>query len=172
MPSHDHTIELEDLCLQHLQLGAERGDTGAGDLRGNRLSAWSTAATPSSCSTPLRPTGATIPNSARSARMTLITEVCSANKQMTGTVQHQAALLLWRLGRDEPHIRPGDRFRRSPRRRWHRSYAASHTASRSAGGIRRTEWPIAWSSRDQMMRRGGGSIPTRHGGELLTKVIT
>ena len=34
MPSHDHTIELqvEDLCLQHLQLGAESGDTGAGNL--------------------------------------------------------------------------------------------------------------------------------------------
>jgi hypothetical protein len=33
-----------------------------------------------------------------------------ANKQMTGTVQRQAALLLWRLGRDEPHVRSGDRF--------------------------------------------------------------
>jgi hypothetical protein len=27
-----------------------------------------------------------------------------------GLMQCQAALLLWRLGRDEPYIRPGDRF--------------------------------------------------------------
>ena len=29
---------------------------------------------------------------------------------MTGTVQRQAALLLWRLGRDEPHVWSGDRL--------------------------------------------------------------
>ena len=29
---------------------------------------------------------------------------------MTGTMQCQAALLLRRLGRDEPHVRPGDRL--------------------------------------------------------------
>src|SRR5271167_4617171 len=33
-----------------------------------------------------------------------------ADKQVTGTVQRQATLLLCRLGRDEPHVRPGDRF--------------------------------------------------------------
>jgi hypothetical protein len=45
-----------------------------------------------------------------------------ADKQVTRTVQRQAALLLWCLGRDEPHVRPGDRLAR-------RSYAASHRAS-------------------------------------------
>jgi hypothetical protein len=29
---------------------------------------------------------------------------------MTGAVERQAALLLGRLGRDEPHVRPGDRL--------------------------------------------------------------
>ena len=33
-----------------------------------------------------------------------------ADEQMTGTMQRQAALLLGRLGRHEPHVRPGDRF--------------------------------------------------------------
>ena len=33
-----------------------------------------------------------------------------ADEQVTGTVQRQAALLLWRLGRDKPHVGPSDRF--------------------------------------------------------------
>ena len=32
MPGHDHTVELQDLSLQCLQVGAERTDTGAGNL--------------------------------------------------------------------------------------------------------------------------------------------
>jgi len=32
-PSHDQTIKLQNLRLQHLQLGAESGDAGAGNLR-------------------------------------------------------------------------------------------------------------------------------------------
>jgi hypothetical protein len=42
--------------------------------------------------------------------MALITEGLLADEQVTGTVQRQAALLLWRLGRDKPHVGPGDRF--------------------------------------------------------------
>src|ERR1700733_5518079 len=33
-----------------------------------------------------------------------------ADEQVTGPMQRQATLLLWRLGRDEPHVRPGDRL--------------------------------------------------------------
>jgi hypothetical protein len=29
-----------------------------------------------------------------------------ADEQVTGTMQRQAALLRWRLGRDEPHVWP------------------------------------------------------------------
>ena len=32
------------------------------------------------------------------------------DKEMASAMEHQAALLLWRLGRDEPHVRPGDRL--------------------------------------------------------------
>jgi hypothetical protein len=42
--------------------------------------------------------------------MALMTEVCWRMKQVTSTVQRQAALLLGRLGRDEPHVWPGDCF--------------------------------------------------------------
>src|SRR5262245_29819186 len=33
-----------------------------------------------------------------------------ANEQMTGAMEHQAALLLRRLGHHEPHVGPGDRL--------------------------------------------------------------
>src|SRR5712671_3535871 len=33
-----------------------------------------------------------------------------ADEEMARAVEHQAALLLRCLGRDEPHVRPGDRF--------------------------------------------------------------
>jgi len=32
------------------------------------------------------------------------------DEQVTRAVKHQAALLLRRLGRDKPHVGPGDRF--------------------------------------------------------------
>src|ERR1700746_3567421 len=54
---------------------APRAATHVRATSGNRLSLLS-ATTCSSCSTPWRPPGATIPNSARWARMALITEVC------------------------------------------------------------------------------------------------
>ncbi len=33
VPGSDHTVELQNLRLQHPQLGAERGETRAGNLR-------------------------------------------------------------------------------------------------------------------------------------------
>ena len=54
---------------------APRAATHTRATSGNRLS-FESATTPSSCSTPLRPTGATIPTSARWARIALITAVC------------------------------------------------------------------------------------------------
>jgi hypothetical protein len=33
-----------------------------------------------------------------------------ADEQMARAMEHQAALLLGRLGRDEPHVGPGDRL--------------------------------------------------------------
>ena len=74
VPGLDQTVGLQDLRLQLPQLGAERGDTRAGELGYPFVTC--IGDDPSSSSTPLRPTGATIPNSARWARMALITAVC------------------------------------------------------------------------------------------------
>jgi hypothetical protein len=68
VPGVDPTVELQDLRLEHPELGAERGETRTRNL--------GPATTASSSSTPLRPTGASIPNSARWARIALITAVC------------------------------------------------------------------------------------------------
>ena len=71
-----------------------------------------------------------------------------ADEQVTGTVQRQAALLLWHLGCDEPHVRPSDCFT-------DRLGVSGivlvplHIGLHEAGGIRRTVWPSACSSRDQ-----------------------
>src|SRR6478752_3495124 len=74
VPSHDHPIELQNLFLEPAQLTP----SAARHIRattGTRLSLASVT-TLSNVSIPLRPTGATIPNSARWARITLITAVC------------------------------------------------------------------------------------------------
>src|SRR5262245_38689478 len=53
-----------------------------------------------------------------------------ANEQMPGAMKRQATLLLRRLGLHEPHGPAGQRLRRLPLRRQHRSSAASRRASR------------------------------------------
>src|SRR5262245_35955696 len=62
------------ICAFSVRSWAPRASRQARAASGNRVSLAS-AATSSSCSTPLRPTGATMPNSARWARIALITEV-------------------------------------------------------------------------------------------------
>src|SRR5262249_55958165 len=63
MTGNNLTVEVEDLRFQRPQL-APRARRQAREISGSRLSLTS-ATTSSSCSTPLRPTGATMPNSAR-----------------------------------------------------------------------------------------------------------
>src|SRR5258705_7574913 len=75
VPGHDHPIKLQDLLLEAKQLSAERGKARAGNLRHPSV-ALGSATTCSSSVTPLRPTGAIMPNSARCARIELITAVC------------------------------------------------------------------------------------------------
>src|SRR6059058_987258 len=74
VPGHDHPIELQNLLLDTEQLSTERGKARTGNLRhplvarvGNNMQQFVT---------PLRPTGATMPNSARCARIELITAIC------------------------------------------------------------------------------------------------
>jgi hypothetical protein len=74
VPSVDHAVELQDLRLEHSQLSAERGEARAGDFR-HPFVFWIGTTTRRRSSTPLRPTGATIPNSARCARIALIVDV-------------------------------------------------------------------------------------------------
>ena len=71
-----------------------------------------------------------------------------ADKEMARAVEHQAALLLGRLGLDKPHIGPGDRFADG--------LGVSGIILLSLDirlhvgrGIRRTACPSALSSRDQ-----------------------
>src|SRR5262249_25472807 len=63
------------ICTFSVRNWAPRARTQARAIAGSRLSLVS-ATTSSSCSTPLRPTGATMPNSARCARIALTTAVC------------------------------------------------------------------------------------------------
>ena len=106
VPGVDPTVELQDLRLEHPELGAERDETRTRNL-GHPFVTW-IGDTASSSSTPLRPTGATIPNSARWARIALITAVCWRMNRWRA-MEHQAALLLGRLGR---HNRDGRDCRR------------------------------------------------------------
>src|SRR6476660_9293431 len=62
----------------------------------------------SSSVTPLRPTGATMPNSGKVSPDRIDHRGLLANKQMPCAVKHQAALLLRRLGGHEPHVGSGD----------------------------------------------------------------
>src|SRR5258707_15489205 len=74
VPGHDHPIELQDLLLEAEQLSAERGKARTGNLRhpfvarvGNNMQQFRDTFTP---------TSAIMPNSARCARIELITAVC------------------------------------------------------------------------------------------------
>src|SRR5262249_50367334 len=57
------------------------------------------------CATPLRPTGATMPNPARWARIALITAVCWRMNRWR--VRCSIRPLLGAFGRNEPYVRPG-----------------------------------------------------------------
>src|SRR6266567_5610145 len=87
---------------------APRATRHARAISGTRLSLVS-ATTSSSASTPLRPTGATMPNSARWARIALITAVCWRMNRWRA-MEHQTTLLLGRLGLNVSHVCPGNCF--------------------------------------------------------------
>jgi hypothetical protein len=103
VPGVDHTVELENLLLEDAQL-----DTEAARHARATSGTCGSAAIPSSSSTPRRPSGATIPNSSRWARIALITAVCWRMSRCRVRWRHQAALLLRRFGLDKPHVGPGN----------------------------------------------------------------
>src|SRR5262245_57119389 len=96
------------ICAFSIRNCAPRATTQSRAVSGTRSSLGS-AATSSSSSTPLRPTGATMPSSARCA---LIEDdrILLAHEEVARTMQHEAALLFCRLGLDKPHVWSNNRF--------------------------------------------------------------
>ena len=108
VPGQDHPVELQNLLFQAEQLSAERGKARARNL-------W-------------HPLVVRVGNSMQQFRDPSTTdrrdnaelgEVCPdridhrgllADEHVAGAVKHQAALLLRRLGRHEPHVGSGDGF--------------------------------------------------------------
>ncbi len=108
VPGHDHTIELKDLRLQRLQLGVESGDAGAGYLRQPLVAC--IGDDPKQLLDTMAPDRCNDPELRKVSADDIDYRGLLADEQVTGTVQRQAALLLRRFGRDEPHVRPSDRL--------------------------------------------------------------
>src|SRR6267154_2162788 len=146
VPGHDHPIKLQDLLLEAEQLSAERGKARAGNLRhpfvarvGNNMQQFHDTFTPD------RRDNAELGevSSDRINHRGLL-----AYEQMASAVKHQAALLLRRLCWHEPHGCPGDCL--ADRLGISRIVLLPlDVGLHVAGGISRTVWPSAWSSRDQ-----------------------
>src|SRR5262249_15918506 len=108
MTGHNLTVEVENLRLQRPQLGAESKEAGAGNLRqpfvayiGDHIEQLFNAIASDRSDT-------ANPGNMGSDRIDH--RDLLANEQMTGAMEHQAALLLRRLGRHDPHGGPGDRL--------------------------------------------------------------
>ena len=108
MPSHDPAVKLQDLRLQHPQLGAKGGETRPCNLRHALVAG-------------IRDNSKQLLNTLPSHRGYnfelghvgadgIDHRGLLANEKLAGAMQHQAALLLGRLGLDKPHIGPRDRF--------------------------------------------------------------
>ena len=108
MPGHDHSVELKDLRLQRLQLSAESGDTGAGNIRQPAVTL--IGGDPEQLFDALASDWCDDPELRKVSTDGIDDRGLLANEQVTGSVQRQAALLLFCLGRDEPHVRPSDRL--------------------------------------------------------------
>ena len=106
MPGADHPVELQNLRLQHPQLNAESRHTRTGNLgqplvicvRDDAEQLLDTIASNRCDDAKLRKMS---PDGIDHRRLL-------PDEQMACAVECQAALLLGRLGRDEPRVRPGD----------------------------------------------------------------
>src|SRR5450759_417258 len=108
VPSHDPTIKLQDLRFQHPQLCDKRRETaackfryplvtGIGDHIKQLLDTLSSYRRDN-------------PDLSKMSTDRVDHGGLLTDKQMARAMKHQTTLLLGRLGRDEPHIGPGDRF--------------------------------------------------------------
>ena len=108
MPSHDASIELENLRLQHPQLRAESGNAVARDLRhaiivriSHNIEQFLDAVAPDRR------------YDAKLGKMCpdgIDDRILLAHEQMARAMKHQAALLVCCLGLDEPHVWPNNSF--------------------------------------------------------------
>jgi hypothetical protein len=108
MPGHDYTVELQDLLLEPAQLSPECSETRTGYRRNSLVARigddieqfLDTFAADRRDDPELGKMG---PNDIDHRSLL-------ADEQMARAMEHQAALLLGRLGRDETHIHPADRL--------------------------------------------------------------
>src|SRR5918994_4926402 len=108
VPGDDHTVELQDLRLKRPQLSAERGETRAGD-RGHPFVTW-IGDHPKQLLDTIASDRRDDPELCKMGADRIDHRSLLADQQMARAMEHQAALLLGRLGRHEPHGCPGDRF--------------------------------------------------------------
>src|SRR5512139_2034554 len=106
VPGHNHTVELKKLLLEPLQLSSQSRETGTSYLR--NASIGRIGDNPEQLLDTLAPDRG---NDSKLCEMGADhINHCGllADEQMARTMEHQATLLLHRLGLDELHIGPGD----------------------------------------------------------------
>jgi hypothetical protein len=108
MPGDDAAVELQDLGLQRPQLTAERRKTGASHFRepavrciGDDLQKLLNTSAPNRGDNP---------ELGKISSDRVDDGGLLADEEMARSMQHQAALLLDRLGRHKPHVGPRNRF--------------------------------------------------------------
>jgi hypothetical protein len=108
MPSHDHTVELQNLLLEPAQLSPKRGETRTGYHR-NPLVSWIA----DNIEQRLDALATDRRDDAELGKMSpdhIDHRGLLADEQMARAMERQTALLLRRPGGNEPHVRPGNRF--------------------------------------------------------------
>src|SRR5664280_371616 len=106
MPGHDYTVELQDLLLEPAQLSPECSETRTGYRRNSLV-----ARIGDDIEQFLDPLAADRRDDPELGKMgpdRIDHSGLLADEQMARTMEHQAALLLGRLARDEPHVHPAD----------------------------------------------------------------
>ena len=108
MPSQDLAVELQNLRLQHPQLGAEGGDTGACDLRHAGITGIASGS--KQLLNTLPSDRGYDPELGHVSANGVDHRGLLADEELARAMEHQAALLLGRLGLDKPHVGPGHCF--------------------------------------------------------------
>ena len=106
MPSHDHTVELQNLFLEPAQLSPKRRETRT-DYHRYSLVTWISDDIEQFLNS-LASDRSNDPELGKMRPDHIDHRSLLADEQMARTMKRQTALLLGRFGRDEPHVRPCD----------------------------------------------------------------